>query len=148
MSTQTETIRKALRRAANLPELNLSNYNDDDVASLNGSVIVLGVEAMDALAALSELEAQPSQTKDLEAFFERLRFDKTRHIGLGDIRLTIADQDELLSLTRSVAQPSAPTVDQIMEVVRKADKDWHDYYDDEEFWEDLRARLTKLLTNP
>ena len=116
MSTQTETIRKALRRAANLPELNLSNYNDDDVASLNGSVIVLGVEAMDALAALSELEAQPSQTKDLEAFFERLRFDKTRHIGLGDIRLTIADQDELLSLTRSVAQPSAPTVDQIADV--------------------------------
>lgn len=34
------------------------------------------------------------------------------------------------------------TVDEAMEVARKADKDWHDYYDDEEFWSDLRARFT------
>jgi len=27
--------------------------------------------------------------------FNRLRFDKTHHLGLGDIRLTVAEQEEI-----------------------------------------------------
>jgi hypothetical protein len=30
--------------------------------------------------------------------FKQLRFDKNHHLGLGDIRLTIAEQDEICDL--------------------------------------------------
>lgn len=31
-------------------------------------------------------------------YFEKLRFDRAHHLGLGDIRLTMAQQEELLEL--------------------------------------------------
>jgi hypothetical protein len=34
---------------------------------------------------------------NLEEFFLKLRFDKNHHLGLGDIRLTLAQQDELIA---------------------------------------------------
>lgn len=101
-------------------------------------------------SAISELEAQPSQTEGqlLVGMLMDLSSKVAMVGGLGGTRdWIVAELGVIISHVQD-AQPSAPTVDQIMEVVRKADKDWHDYYDDEEFWEDLRARLTKLLTNP
>ena len=35
---------------------------------------------------------------DLRKCFEQLRFDKNHHLGLGDIRLTIAQQEEICEL--------------------------------------------------
>ena len=35
---------------------------------------------------------------DLRKFFEQLRFDKNHHLGLGDIRLTISQQEEICDL--------------------------------------------------
>mgnify|MGYP001462696592 FL=1 len=35
---------------------------------------------------------------DLRKCFEQLRFDKNHHLGLGDIRLTIAQQEEICKL--------------------------------------------------
>ena len=35
---------------------------------------------------------------DLRRCFEQLRFDKNHHLGLGDIRLTIAQQEEICEL--------------------------------------------------
>jgi hypothetical protein len=35
---------------------------------------------------------------DLRKFFEQMRFDKNHHLGLGDIRLTIAQQEEICEL--------------------------------------------------
>lgn len=35
---------------------------------------------------------------DLRKFFEQLRFDKNHHLGLGDIKLTIAQQEEICEL--------------------------------------------------
>lgn len=61
-----------------------------------------------------------SNTDDLEALFNRLRHDKTRHIGLGDIRLTVADQDELLGLARSLAQPPSSEVVEVGNLIASA----------------------------
>lgn len=33
--------------------------------------------------------------KDVENIFNKYRFDPNSHLGLGDIRLTIADQEEI-----------------------------------------------------
>lgn len=35
---------------------------------------------------------------DLDEFFERLRFDKRFQLDLGDIRLTLGQQDELVRI--------------------------------------------------
>ena len=35
---------------------------------------------------------------DLRKFFEQMRFDKNHHLGLGDIRLTMAQQEEICEL--------------------------------------------------
>lgn len=35
---------------------------------------------------------------NLRKCFEELRFDKNHHLGLGDIRLTIAQQEEICEL--------------------------------------------------
>jgi hypothetical protein len=35
---------------------------------------------------------------DLRKFFEQMRFDKNHHLGSGDIRLTIAQQEEICEL--------------------------------------------------
>ena len=48
------------------------------------------------------------------------------------------------ALSELDAQPSAPTVDEVMDVV----KQWGERYYYEGYLSDLRARLTKLLTNP
>ncbi len=41
-------------------------------------------------------EFKPNET--LEQFFARMRFDEKHHLGLGDIRLSIGQQEELVSL--------------------------------------------------
>jgi hypothetical protein len=38
---------------------------------------------------------------DISKCFEQLRFDKNHHLGLGDIRLTIEQQDEICKLVNS-----------------------------------------------
>lgn len=53
-------------------------------------------------------------------------------------------QDALAALSELDAQPPAPTVDEVMDVV----KQWGERYYYEGYLSDLRARLTKLLTNP
>jgi len=35
---------------------------------------------------------------DLRKCFEKMRFDKNHHLGLGDIRLTMAQQEEICEL--------------------------------------------------
>ena len=35
---------------------------------------------------------------ELEKYFLKLRFDPSHHLGLGDIRLTLGQQDELLAM--------------------------------------------------
>jgi len=37
-------------------------------------------------------------TWDIRECFKQLRFDKNHHLGLGDIRLTIAQQEEICDL--------------------------------------------------
>lgn len=37
-------------------------------------------------------------TWNIRECFKQLRFDKNHHLGLGDIRLTIAQQDEICDL--------------------------------------------------
>lgn len=39
----------------------------------------------------------------LRECFKQLRFDKDHHLGLGDIRLTIAQQDEICDLIEKYA---------------------------------------------
>jgi hypothetical protein len=41
---------------------------------------------------------------ELEQFFLKLRFDKAHHLGLGDVRLSLGQQDELIAVLR--ASPS------------------------------------------
>jgi hypothetical protein len=41
---------------------------------------------------------------EIENYFHKLRFDKNHHLGLGDIRLTIAQQDELVALFKQKLQ--------------------------------------------
>ena len=51
--------------------------------------------------------------KKLKDYFEKLRFDKDHHQGLGDIRLTLAQQEEIIQmvdaeLRLSAVMPSLP----------------------------------------
>jgi hypothetical protein len=39
---------------------------------------------------------------DLRKYFEQLRFDKNHHLGLGDIRLTIGQQEEICEFSDSI----------------------------------------------
>jgi len=39
---------------------------------------------------------------DLDDYFEKLRFDKRFHLGLGDIRLTLSMQDDLVNIFRKL----------------------------------------------
>jgi len=36
----------------------------------------------------------------IKNYFEKLRFDKTSHLGLGDIRLTMGQQEDILSIIK------------------------------------------------
>lgn len=42
--------------------------------------------------------------QDLEEMFDRLRFDPAHHLGAGDIRLTLGQQEEIV---RSLVRPEA-----------------------------------------
>ena len=44
------------------------------------------------------LAAAVKSNWDLRKCFEQLRFDKNHHLGLGDIRLTIGQQEEICEL--------------------------------------------------
>ena len=39
---------------------------------------------------------------DIRKCFEQLRFDKNHHLGLGDIRLTIGQQEEICELVERI----------------------------------------------
>lgn len=36
------------------------------------------------------------RAEESERYFEKLRFDETNHLGMGDIRLTIGQQDKII----------------------------------------------------
>ena len=44
------------------------------------------------------LAAAVKSNWDLRKCFEQLRFDKNHHLGLGDIRLTLGQQEEICEL--------------------------------------------------
>ena len=44
----------------------------------------------------------------IEEYFKKLRFDKNHHLGLGDIRLTIGQQEEIVEIARNL--PNIHTV--------------------------------------
>jgi hypothetical protein len=46
----------------------------------------------------TELAASAKSDWDLRKCFQQLRFDKNHHLGLGDIRLTISQQEEICEL--------------------------------------------------
>jgi len=46
---------------------------------------------------MQEEESMKSEW-NLRKYFEQLRFDKNHHLGMGDIRLTIAQQEEICEL--------------------------------------------------
>ena len=50
------------------------------------------------LSAEPMLAASVKSDWDLRKCFEQLRFDKNHHLGLGDIRLTITQQEEICYL--------------------------------------------------
>ena len=96
MSTQTDTIRKAL------------------------DVIWKELDAISGLPSYAHVAVERAR-----------RIDKAR--------------DQITGIVSELdAQPSAPTVDEVMDVV----KQWGERYYYEGYLSDLRARLTKLLTNP
>jgi len=118
-----------------------------------------------ARAQLDELEAQPSQTEAKPASFTEvatLALDLTEAIwplvkGIEQYELTnlaercIYKGMELRKKHVSVAQPSAPTVDQITDAIM--DLPERDQYRDGRIDGRIlaiaiRARLTQLLTNP
>ena len=51
-----------------------------------------------AIVGNTVLAAAVKSDWDLRKYFEQLRFDKNHHLGLGDIRLTIAQQEEICEL--------------------------------------------------
>ena len=44
---------------------------------------------------------------NVEEFFLKLRFDKAHHLGLGDIRLTLGQQDEVIAAFRELELAAA-----------------------------------------
>lgn len=58
------------------------------------------LNSMDPLAKkLKEFikKEQKRLMKDIDKYFNNLRFDKSHHLGLGDIRITIAQQEEIIN---------------------------------------------------
>jgi hypothetical protein len=43
-------------------------------------------------------------SRDFAEYFRKLRFDPNHHLGLGDIRLTLGQQEELVALMRAEEQ--------------------------------------------
>lgn len=40
--------------------------------------------------------------KNITEYFEKLRLDENHHLGLGDIRLTMSQQEEIISKVRAL----------------------------------------------
>lgn len=61
----------------------------------------------------------------LEEYFLKLRFDKNHHLGCGDIRLTLGQQDELLAMfgTRPEAAEMAETLKRLRSQIPGCDCD-------------------------
>lgn len=55
---------------------------------------------------------------ELRDYFEKLRFDPNHHLGMGDIRLTMGQQEEILKMLEDEALQD------------KADKEYQDYLRD------------------
>jgi len=43
-------------------------------------------------------KVEGNKVKEIEEYFYKLRFDENFHLGLGDIRLTIAMQEEIIAI--------------------------------------------------
>lgn len=39
---------------------------------------------------------------EIKEYFKKLRFDNDHHLGLGDIRLTISQQEEIIELVKKL----------------------------------------------
>ena len=48
---------------------------------------------------------------ELEEYFRNLRVDKNFHLGLGDVRLTIAMQEEVVAIAKRVASQQSVQAD-------------------------------------
>lgn len=81
-----------------------------------------------------------------EQIANRIREEHEKHPALDWADIASA---KILSAMREEAQPSAPTVDHTVQVVTEWCMHWCERVaPDDSDWEDLRARLTKLLTKP
>jgi len=49
----------------------------------------------------------------VEQYFKNLRFDKDYHLGLGDIRITLAQQEQILSLCKHVVAEKDKEIEQL-----------------------------------
>jgi len=49
----------------------------------------------------------------MDEIFKKLRFDESHHIGIGDIRLTIAQQHELAVIYNKLKQENAKLKEEI-----------------------------------
>jgi hypothetical protein len=47
-------------------------------------------------------KAMNKKTKKVIDYFHKLRFDPKHHLGLGDIRLTIAQQEEIIEIVNNI----------------------------------------------
>ena len=50
------------------------------------------------------------KTQKIIDYFHTLRFDENHHLGLGDIRLTIAQQEEIVSMVEEILQPKTAPI--------------------------------------
>lgn len=56
----------------------------------------------------AEREVRDYLANEVAAYFERLRFSNESHIGLGNIRMTVEQQDEIIMfLTNAISLPNA-----------------------------------------
>lgn len=51
------------------------------------------------------IEARPKKAQAVIDYFHTLRFDPNHHLGLGDIRLTIAQQEEIIQMVEAILSP-------------------------------------------
>ena len=78
--------------------------------------------------------------EELKSIFDALRNDPQHHLGLGDIRLTIAQQDEILAMFSPL--PPAEGVDEILQMLYSALN--HDY-DMDGFGNGYEAGIRKCI---
>jgi len=57
------------------------------------------------------IENRPRKSQAVIDYFHTLRFDPNNHLGIGDIRLTIAQQEEIISIVEKILSPiETPTI--------------------------------------